>query len=206
MRKLESDQVDQGNLPFNWGGFFTGNINYHITYHWDNNAQKVQVTGVQLNITRNEPGKRGGGFWDDIAVVEPDAVLPTESGTFFTRDGDLSGTTGDSLWNNVKDQIGDKLLGMFTQNNKTEQYDIKYNTSNMQPYYATEENGQWILLRTLGRLNEAADGSGASTYDEGKVVWARENLGVSVSLPSMPTRKTSSVSYHYNVTLLMVLN
>ena len=152
-----------------------------------------------MHITRNTPAKHGGGFWDDIAVVKPNSSIPTESGTFLTRNGDLNGTTGNGLWNNVKNQIGDDLLGMFTQNNRSEQFNIKYNTSNMAPYYATEENGKWILLRTLGRLNEAADGSGASTYDVGKVVWSRVNLGVSITLPNTPIRKLSKVHYHYDV-------
>lgn len=219
LKKITSDQHATGSYPIIFGqkdgqNYFNYDVNYDVTYHWDTDANKILVTDVKLNLVRHDPELRGGGFWDAIAVVAPDANVPTETGVFgegANGKGDLDNTNGETLWDKIKSQVGNKLFGYTAQNNQTEEYTIKYNTDSFTPYYAeAQADGSWILLRTYCRLNEDADDSKAGQnehYTTAKVYWGRLDAQVTTpSIPNVPeppvepTRETTTINYHYDKT------
>ena len=102
--------------------------NYDVTYHYNMATDQIIVTNIKINLNREEPTQKGNGFWDTVIFANPNANLPQELGNYYLPNGDLPGINGDSLWNKYGNNNKD-VFAFVSQNNQTEQYTIKYNTS-----------------------------------------------------------------------------
>lgn len=153
----------------------------------------------------NDQGSIGGyrnPFWDAIFVVKPDTALPNEPGGWNRKDvpgrTDLPGVNADYLWNMLKDNS----FLMFAQPNGSYTWpnvDIRTN-NNMTPYTVSRgSDGQFLLLKLFDRWRSGEVAEGAWNW----VTWGEDPLRLSVSVPQ---QSTTSVSYHYNVSLANRLN
>ncbi len=185
--QLTSEQHTTGTMPVDNGGFLTFDTNYNVSWHYDLSKQAVIVDSVNMNINRKQPIHKGSGFWDVVTFTSPYATTPSHGGTFDSiSTGDVPGIDGNTIWNEM-DKNG--LFGYIAQNNGTGDYVIKYGNPN-QPFTAKYVgNGNWQVLIAIDRLNDHSDPHNT------KVIWGHENVNL---LIHVPTRKTTSISYHYN--------
>lgn len=168
-----------------------------ITWHYDIATDNVVVTNLQLKLNRQNPPKRGGGFWDTFIFTQPQAQLPTETGTFLGSNGDLDYIkTAHDVWDKVLSGRND-VYAYFSQNNKTEENSIIYNLQNFKPYNAQKNaDGSWTLLSVFDRWNWHLNGGDSDPLG---VRWGKDSVAATLKgIP--PVRKTTEVHYHYNPT------
>ncbi|MCI6367547.1 MAG: hypothetical protein MR804_01270 [Limosilactobacillus reuteri] len=166
-----------------------------ITWHYDIATDNVVVTNLQLKLNRQNPPKRGGGFWDTFIFTQPQAQLPTETGTFLGSNGDLDYIkTAHDVWDKVLSGRND-VYAYFSQNNKTEENSIIYNLQNFKPYNAQKNaDGSWTLLSVFDRWNWHLNGGDSDPLG---VRWGKDSVAATLKgIP--PVRKTTEVHYHYN--------
>lgn len=200
MRQYISDHHANGSLHWTNGGYTNINVNYDITWHWDSGRNKIVVTGVNTKINRADPEKRGGGYWDAWVYAAPGTSIPTFTGTFGGKDGDVPGVTGEKIWNSVSGIDG--VYAFITQNNKTEETLIRYKDNTGKSYDAQYDgNGKWTLLAETSRWNRPA-----SDLNSWISTWYEWGPAVQLTLPVPPTPPTTtkpepqktSVNYHYD--------
>lgn len=199
VKALESDQHAIGSSFFkngddNKNGYMKIDYNYDVTYHYNLDTDQIIVTNIKIQLNREEPTQKGGGFWDTVVFTSPNASLPQELGNFYLPNGDFPGTNGDSLWNKYGKDNKD-VFAFVSQNNKTEQYAIKYNTNGITPYAVNRNSdGSFTLFKTIDRGNEP---NHSGNDDQGwHIWWANGDLKKNIVVPQKPTRATSETSYH----------
>ena len=104
------------------------------------------------------------------------------------------------MWNKYGNNNKD-VFAFVSQNNQTEQYTIKYNTSGITPYAVNRNSdGTFTLFKTMDRGNlPNHSGNG----DQGwHIWWINGNLKKTITVPQAPQRKTTEVHYHYNPTAI----
>lgn len=190
------------------GGFINLTYKYDLTWHYDKQTDEAVITNAAINIVRGDPQKvstaPGTGFWDTVTFAIPTAPLPHEDGIAI---GDLPGVSGESLWNNFGNQ-NYGILGFFSQNNKTEQYTIKYGS--VTPYRVKRNaDGTFTLLVGEDRYNDY--GSDGQVNPDGSLVhpnpdgihihpaWIHNDIKVNVTVPTVPVSK---IHYHYNTSAI----
>ncbi len=201
IKSLTTDQHATGSSFFmngsdNKNGYMKIDYNYDVTYHYNMATDQIIVTNIKINLNREEPTQKGNGFWDTVIFANPNANLPQELGNYYLPNGDLPGINGDSLWNKYGNNNKD-VFAFVSQNNQTEQYTIKYNTSGITPYAVNRNSdGTFTLFKTMDRGNlPNHSGNG----DQGwHIWWINGNLKKTITVPQAPQRKTSEVHYHYN--------
>ncbi|WP_414152246.1 LPXTG cell wall anchor domain-containing protein [Limosilactobacillus reuteri] len=184
----------------NKNGYMKIDYNYDVTYHYNIATDQIIVTNIKINLNREEPTQKGNGFWDTVIFANPNANLPQELGNYYLPNGDLPGINGDSLWNKYGNNNKD-VFAFVSQNNQTEQYTIKYNTSGITPYAVNRNSdGTFTLFKTMDRGNlPNHSGNG----DQGwHIWWINGNLKKTITVPQAPQRKTSEVHYHYNTVMV----
>lgn len=182
----------------NKNGYMKIDYNYDVTYHYNMATDQIIVTNIKINLNREEPTQKGNGFWDTVIFANPNANLPQELGNYYLPNGDLPSINGDGLWNKYGNNNKD-VFAFVSQNNQTEQYTIKYNTSGITPYAVNRNSdGTFTLFKTMDRGNlPNHSGNG----DQGwHIWWANGNLKKTITVPQAPQRKTSEAHYHYDVT------
>lgn len=201
IKSLTTDQHATGSSFFmngsdNKNGYMKIDYNYDVTYHYNMATDQIIVTNIKINLNREEPTQKGNGFWDTVIFANPNANLPQELGNYYLPNGDLPGINGDSLWNKYGNNNKD-VFAFVSQNNQTEQYTIKYNTSGITPYAVNRNSdGTFTLFKTMDRGNlPNHSGNG----DQGwHIWWINGNLKKTITVPQAPQRKTTEVHYHYN--------
>ena len=202
IKSLTTDQHATGSSFFmngsdNKNGYMKIDYNYDVTYHYNMATDQIIVTNIKINLNREEPTQKGNGFWDTVIFANPNANLPQELGNYYLPNGDLPGINGDSLWNKYGNNNKD-VFAFVSQNNQTEQYTIKYNTSGITPYAVNRNSdGTFTLFKTMDRGNlPNHSGNG----DQGwHIWWINGNLKKTITVPQAPQRKTTEVHYHYDV-------
>lgn len=201
MRQYTSDHHSTGSLHWTNGGYTNITVDYDLTWHWDTSKNKVVVTNNKMNISRTDPEKKGGGYWDAWVYAAPGTSIPTFTGTFSGNEGDVPGVTGEKIWNAVSGIDG--VYSFITQNNKTEETIIRYKDNKGKTYDAQYDgNGKWTLLVETSRWNQPSPSSDSWTS-----TWYAWGPAVQITLPTPPTPptatkpklKTTSVNYHYDV-------
>jgi len=208
---LSKDQVSEISKHFTNGGYVNFDLDAKVTWHYNKDSDTVTVTKVALTYSHGRPeavndqGSIGGyrnPFWDAIFVVKPDTALPNEPGGWNRKDvpgrTDLPGVDADYLWNMLKDNS----FLMFAQPNGSYTWpnvDIRTN-NNMTPYTVSRgSDGQFLLVKLFDRWRSGEVTEGAWNW----VSWGEDPLRLSVNIPQ---RSTSSIDYHYNVSLANRLN
>lgn len=189
INQLASDHHAVGNGLWTNGGYVNLPVNWDITWHYNKDSDTVTVTNTKLTLTRNNPSLRGGGFWDTILFTVPGSVPPTDGRTYDSTPAnpDLV-KTGTDVWNRLG-SFQNQVLAYFSQNNNNGQYAIKYNSP--APYTVHRgSDGKFTLMTYFNRFNKKVPGT--RLYQE---AWNGGNTEAQVTIP---TRKTTSVSYHYN--------
>lgn len=164
-------------------------MSWDITWHYNKDSDTITVTNCKLTLTRNTPSLRGGGFWDTVLFTIPGNVPPTDGRTYdATPSNPDSVKNGTDVWNRLG-SFQNKVLAYFSQNNNNGQYAIKYN--NPVPYTVHRgSDGKFTLMTCFNRFNKQIPGT--SLFEE---AWNGGNTEAQVTIP---TRKATSVSYHYN--------
>lgn len=202
MQQYTSDHHSNGSLHWTNGGYTNITVNYGITWHWDTGRSKVIVTDVKMNINRADPEKKGGGYWDAWVYAAPGTSIPTFTGKFGGKDGDVPGITGEKIWNAVSGING--VYSFVSQNNKTEETLIRYKDNKGKSYDAQYDgNGKWTLLVETSRWNYVPSNDPGSRVS----TWFAWGPAVQITLPTPPTPpamvkpkpKATQVHYHYDV-------
>lgn len=194
--ELAADHHSTGTSLITNGGFMNLHVSYDFVWHYDVNRYVVVVTRANFQLKNGTPDKRGAGstgFWDSYAFVKPSAPAPNEQGSWVigpagpSNPGDMPGITPDAIWNMVKSNA----MAFFTQNSVTGQNEIKYGIQT--PFDAVNDgNGHWILARTYTRYRAGNAGTGGTSYPR----WAVSQPTIEITIPTL---KTASVHYHYDV-------
>ncbi|QWS03445.1 LPXTG cell wall anchor domain-containing protein [Limosilactobacillus reuteri] len=195
LEKATKDNVTHWTYHIDNGYFVDLTADADITWHYDIATDNVVVTNLQLKLNRQNPPKRGGGFWDTFIFTQPQAQLPTETGTFLGSNGDLDYIkTAHDVWDKVLSGRND-VYAYFSQNNKTEENSIIYNLQNFKPYNAQKNaDGSWTLLSVFDRWNWHLNGGDSDPLG---VRWGKDSVAATLKgIP--PVRKTTEVHYHYN--------
>lgn len=195
LEKATKDNVTHWTYHIDNGYFVDLTADADITWHYDIATDNVVVTNLQLKLNRQNPPKRGGGFWDTFIFTQPQAQLPTETGTFLGGNGDLDYIkTAHDVWDKVLSGRND-VYAYFSQNNKTEENSIIYNLQNFKPYNAQKNaDGSWTLLSVFDRWNWHLNGGDSDPLG---VRWGKDSVAATLKgIP--PVRKTTEVHYHYN--------
>lgn len=198
LEKATKDNVTHWTYHIDNGYFVDLTADADITWHYDIATDNVVVTNLQLKLNRQNPPKRGGGFWDTFIFTQPQAQLPTETGTFLGSNGDLDYIkTAHDVWDKVLSARND-VYAYFSQNNKTEENSIIYNLQNFKPYNAQKNaDGSWTLLSVFDRWNWHLNGGDSDPLG---VRWGKDSVAATLKgIP--PVRKTTEVHYHYDVVL-----
>ena len=195
LEKATKDNVTHWTYHIDNGYFVDLTADADITWHYDIATDNVVVTNLQLKLNRQNPPKRGRGFWDTFIFTQPQAQLPTETGTFLGSNGDLDYIkTAHDVWDKVLSGRND-VYAYFSQNNKTEENSIIYNLQNFKPYNAQKNaDGSWTLLSVFDRWNWHLNGGDSDPLG---VRWGKDSVAATLKgIP--PVRKTTEVHYHYN--------
>ena len=195
LEKATKDNVTHWTYHIDNGYFVDLTADADITWHYDIATDNVVVTNLQLKLNRQNPPKRGEGFWDTFIFTQPQAQLPTETGTFLGSNGDLDYIkTAHDVWDKVLSGRND-VYAYFSQNNKTEENSIIYNLQNFKPYNAQKNaDGSWTLLSVFDRWNWHLNGGDSDPLG---VRWGKDSVAATLKgIP--PVRKTTEVHYHYN--------
>ena len=189
INQLASDHHTVGNGLWTNGGYVNLPVSWDITWHYNKDSDTITVTNCKLTLTRNTPRLRGGGFWDTVLFTIPGNVPPTDGRTYnATPSNPDSVKNGTDVWNRLG-SFQNKVLAYFSQNNNNGQYATKYN--NPVPYTVHRgSDGKFTLMTCFNRFNKQIPGT--SLFQE---AWNGGNTEAQVTIP---TRKATSVSYHYN--------
>ncbi|MBB1085209.1 hypothetical protein, partial [Limosilactobacillus fastidiosus] len=190
--KLGQDQHITGSGTMTNGSFINITYTYDLTWHYDPKYDQVVVTNAKFNISRGDPltvsTAPGNGFWDTVTFTIPNAPLPHEEGVAI---GDLPGVSGESLWNNFG-ATNYGILAFFSQNNKSEQYTIKYGS--VTPYNVSRNSdGTFTLFVTEDRYNDSPDKLHIHP------AWTHSDVKATVNVPAVPIRKTTTTHFCYDV-------
>ena len=184
-----------------WGGFFNFKFNYDVTYTYDKHTDQVTVHDVKFHIDRLEPTKHGGGFWDSVMFTAPGVwnSIPKSTQDFWWPNGDVPGIDGNQLWQNSGARV-DNVFAFLAQNNKTGEYIIKYKPLSHSYTVSRNSDGTFTLFTDINRDNNTIGYDSNGVPNHWRPGWGGESWKQNLSIPTPPTRKTSSVSYHYNET------
>ena len=182
-----------------WGGFFNFKFNYDVTYTYDKHTDQVTVHDVKFHIDRLEPTKHGGGFWDSVMFTAPGVwnSIPKSTQDFWWPNGDVPGIDGNQLWQNSGARV-DNVFAFLAQNNKTGEYIIKYKPLSHSYTVSRNSDGTFTLFTDINRDNNTIGYDSNGVPNHWRPGWGGESWKQNLSIPTPPTRKTSSVSYHYN--------
>lgn len=183
-----------------WGGYFNFKFNYDVTYTYDKHTDQVTVHDVKFHIDRLEPTKHGGGFWDSIMFTAPGVwnSIPKSTQDFWWPNGDVPGIDGNQLWQNSGARV-DNVFAFLAQNNKTGEYIIKYKPLSHSYTISRNSDGTFTLFTDINRDNNTIGYDSNGVPNHWRPGWGGESWKQNLSIPTPPTRKTSSVGYHYNV-------
>lgn len=183
-----------------WGGYFNFKFNYDVTYTYDKHTDQVTVHDVKFHIDRLEPTKHGGGFWDSIMFTVPGVwnSIPKSTQDFWWPNGDVPGIDGNQLWQNSGARV-DNVFAFLAQNNKTGEYIIKYKPLSHSYTISRNSDGTFTLFTDINRDNNTIGYDSNGVPNHWRPGWGGESWKQNLSIPTPPTRKTSSVGYHYNV-------
>ena len=139
-------------------------ITFNYAYNESNNT--MSVTNMTLGYSK-DPTVQGVGFNDAMAILTGNAGLPTAYAAAFPfEQGDLDGVTPESLTNAIYSSAGaDQVLGLFVQNNKTD--DSSWKTQIHDYTVTPDANGNFKLFQLAGRWYGNADyyGYDGSVWD-----------------------------------------
>ena len=195
LEKATKDNVTHWTYHIDNGYFVDLTADADITWHYDIATDNVVVTNLQLKLNRQNPPKRGRGFWDTFIFTQPQAQLPTETGTFLVSNGYLDYIkSAHDVWYKLL-SVRNDVYAYFSQNNKTEENSIIYNLQNFKPYNAQKNaDGSWTLLSVFDRWNWHLNGGDSDPLG---VRWGKDSVAATLKgIP--PVRKTTEVHYHYN--------
>lgn len=183
-----------------WGGYFNFKFNYDVTYTYNKDTDQVTVLDVKFHIDRLEPTKHGGGFWDSVMFTAPGVwnSIPKSTQDFWWPNGDVPGIDGNQLWRNSGASV-DNVFAFLAQNNKTGEYIIKYKQISHPYTVSRNSDGTFTLFTDINRDNNTIGYDSKGIPNHWRPGWGGESWKQNLSIPTPPTRKTSSINYHYNV-------
>ena len=201
LNSLATDHHATGQINWDNGGYMNAHPSYDITWHYDLQRKKVVVTNIHLTIASGLAPKTGGGFWDAYVIRRSiDPAPAKDSRTFlYGRQGDVTGVDGNSL----KNDYFPGSIGFYAHNNKTQAEVTAVNDYHGSYDAVQNSDGSWSLITIYDRY-----GTSNHHYNPtiGETAWAEWGETAPIATITLPKLVTSQVHYHYNVTLLMVLN
>lgn len=207
LSELQQDHHAIGTAHYTNGGLINLTLSYDLTWHYDVVRNTVIVTNSNVTLKENERTYQTNGnygFWDTVIFERPDIALPSEPGHFIGADTpegtDLPGVNGEVLWNKYKNGA----LAFFSQeSNKDHPYVIHYGSAT--PYEAKNNgDGTFTVIKTAVRWRGSNAPADHLEGQDNWVVWGESEPTVTISLPMIPTRRTTNVHYHYDTKKFIV--